>query len=75
MTIGDLGDRDPLEQDLLEVDDLLSAEELALHLEPLDDEWIEGRDLTDDEIATAHDREVRGIDGYLTAGGDGNHLD
>jgi hypothetical protein len=74
VTIDDLGDRDPLELDLLEVDDPLTPEESALHLEPLDGEWIEGRDLTPDEMVTAHEAEVRRIDTYLAAGGDGSAL-
>lgn len=70
----DLPARDPLEQDLLEVDDLLGPEEAALHLET--DEWVEGRDLTEGEIDAAHYREVVDtIEPHLRAGGDGRSLD
>jgi hypothetical protein len=70
----DLPARDPLEQDLLEVDDLLGPEEAALHLET--DEWVEGRDLTAHEIDDAHYREVVDrIEPHLRAGGDGGRLD
>jgi hypothetical protein len=70
----DLPARDPLEQDLLEVDDLLDPEEAALHL--VSDEWVEGRDLSAGEIADAHYREVVDrIEPHLRAGGDGRWLD
>jgi len=70
----DLPARDPLEQDLLEVDDELGPEEAALHLET--DEWVEGRDLTAGEIDEAHYREVVDrIEPHLRAGSDGRALD
>ncbi len=72
--VTELPDRDPLERDLLEVDDPLMPEELALHVELLDGEWVEGRDLTDEEIDRAHDAEVRRLADDFTAGGDGSSL-
>jgi hypothetical protein len=70
----DLPARDPLEQDLLEVDELLDPEEAALHLET--DEWVEGRDLSVGEIDDAHYREVVDrIEPHLYANGDGRSFD
>ena len=70
----DFPDRDPLEHDLLEVDDPLTCEELALHVEQVDGDWTEGRDLSREEIDRAHDHEVRNLADDFFAGGDGTAL-